>query len=231
MPTSRPPTSRTSTSARNEIITMLKDDHKRVKKAFSDFEKIDPAQDAEQCQQIVRHTCNELTLHATLEEELLYPAARQALPDADLVNEAEVEHASAKDLIEQLKGMTPDDEKYCATFKVLGEYIKHHVKEEENEMFPELSKVKLDWDSLCAEMNARRAELTAELMPEQAEADDDVAESVEPTTSASRDTRRPNPAQQHGSTRARVTRSGETRAQAAARSDDAEGSDDPRDGD
>lgn len=163
--------SRSNANARNEIIDMLKEDHKRAKKAFRDFEKLEPTD--ERAQQIVEQVCNELTLHTTLEEELLYPAAKEALKEADLVNEAEVEHASAKDLIEQLKSMSPDDEKYAATFTVLGEYIKHHVKEEENEMFPQLQKVRgLDWESLCDEMNGRRQELMQELMPEDIEADE-----------------------------------------------------------
>ena len=79
--------------------------------------------------------CEMLTVHATIEEELLYPAARDVLDEADLVDEAAVEHASAKDLIAQIQGMQPADELYDAKVTVLGEYIDHHVKEEEKEMF------------------------------------------------------------------------------------------------
>lgn len=171
--------SRAKSNARNEIIEMLKDDHKRAKKAFRDFEKLDPQDDAQRCQELVETTCAELTLHTTLEEELFYPAARGVMKEEDLLDEAEVEHMTAKQLIEQLKGMDigADAARYSATFKVLGEYVKHHVKEEENEMFPQLERARLDWEGLRDEMVARREELTAELMPdsEPAQAPDDSA--------------------------------------------------------
>jgi hemerythrin-like domain-containing protein len=158
--------SRAQSSARSEIISMLKEDHKRAKKSFRQFEKLDPHEDAEQCQAIVEQTCAELKLHTALEEELLYPAARKLLSEEDLIDEAEVEHATAKSLIEQLGGMTPDDEKYAATFTVLGEYVNHHIKEEENEIFPQLGRAKAEWEGLCDEMNSRREELMQQLMPE-----------------------------------------------------------------
>jgi hemerythrin-like domain-containing protein len=163
--------SRAESSARAEIIAMLKEDHKRAKKAFRQFEKLDPHEDAEQCQAIVEQTCAELKVHSTLEEELLYPAARRLLSEEDLIDEAEVEHATAKSLIEQLGSMTPDDEKYAATFKVLGEYVNHHVKEEENEIFPQLGRAKGEWQGLCDEMNSRRDELMQQLLPEGEAAD------------------------------------------------------------
>lgn len=176
---------RANASARNEIIAMLKDDHKRAKKAFRDFERMQDKADSESCQQLVEQVCNELTLHSTLEEELLYPAAKDALPEADLVNEAEVEHGSAKALIEQLKGMSPEDEKYAATFMVLGEYVKHHIKEEENEMFPQLGKARgVEWETIADEMTGRREELMQELMPEDIEAEEQ-GDDAEPTRAAS----------------------------------------------
>jgi len=162
--------SRAQSSARSEIVDMLKEDHKRAKKAFRQFEKLDPHEDAEECQAIVEQTCAELKVHTALEEELLYPAARRLLSEEDLIDEAEVEHATAKSLIEQLGRMTPDDEKYGATFKVLGEYVNHHVKEEENEMFPQLGRAKGEWQGLCDEMNSRREELMQQLMPEAGDA-------------------------------------------------------------
>jgi len=83
-------------------------------------------------------------VHATVEEELFYPAARDVLEkDEDLVDEATVEHASAKDLIAQIQSMEPSDELYDAKVTVLGEYIDHHVKEEEDEMFPRFAKPSL----------------------------------------------------------------------------------------
>ena len=160
---------RSNASARSEIIRMLKDDHKRVKKSFREFGKLDPEADGERARQIIEQTCAELLLHATLEEEVFYPGAREGLEDASLIDEAEVEHMSAKQLIEQLQGMTPEDAKYAATFKVLGEYVQHHVQEEEQEMFPQLQRTKLDWADIADRMTSRREELES-MLPEPIEA-------------------------------------------------------------
>ncbi len=153
---------RAATAARTDILEQLKEDHKRVKKAYRDFKKLDVEEQPDEVEAIVRQVLAELTVHATLEEEMLYPAAREAISDEDLIDEAEVEHESMHALIDQLGGMGPDDEKFAARFTVLCEYVLHHVKEEEGEMFPQLENARLDWESLAAEMNARRAELSAE---------------------------------------------------------------------
>jgi hemerythrin-like domain-containing protein len=180
-------TAKTSTTtARDDIVEMLKDDHKRAKKAFKDFEKLDPESDAEECEALARQTCAELTLHATLEEECLYPAMRQSLDDSELVDEAEVEHQSAKDLIAKLEDMAVEDPKFAATFKVLGEYVEHHVKEEEGEMLPKFSRAKeVDWQALCDEMNSRRAELAEALLPDEAVEDEAGATSARSAASPS----------------------------------------------
>ena len=157
MATSRS-TSRAASAARSQILNDLKDDHKRVKKAYKDFQKLDIDADPQACQAIVEQVCQELTVHATLEEELLYPAARGAAEE-DLIDEAEVEHETVKALISQLQSLGPDDEKYAARFIVLCEYVLHHVKEEEGEMFPQLERARLDWESMAAEMAQRREEL------------------------------------------------------------------------
>ncbi len=154
--------SRVANEARAQVLQELKDDHKRVKKAYKDFQKLDPEEQRDACEALVQQVLQELTVHATLEEELLYPAARDAVKEESLIDEAEVEHESLRTLIEQLQGMDPDDEKYAARFTVLCEYTLHHVKEEEGEMFPELERARLDWESLAAEMTARRQELTGE---------------------------------------------------------------------
>jgi hemerythrin superfamily protein len=168
MPTHRS-ASRARASARNEILAMLKDDHKRVKKAFRDFEKLDPDTAQDKCRQLVEQTCGELEVHATLEEELFYPAVRECLKEEDLIDEAEVEHMTAKTLIAQMQQMTPDDPKYTASFTVLGEYVKHHIKEEENELFPQLSRARLDWDKLCDRIHERRDQLMEEHLPQAAD--------------------------------------------------------------
>jgi hemerythrin-like domain-containing protein len=105
--------------------------------------------------------CEELTVHAQIEEEIFYPAAREAISDDDMLNEAEVEHATAKDLIAQIQEMSGDDEMYDAKVKVLSEYINHHVEEEEGEMFPKAKKAKMDLEGLGVQLLERKEELTA----------------------------------------------------------------------
>jgi len=105
-----------------------------------------------------------LTVHAQIEEELLYPAARDAFDsdDAHLVAEARVEHASLKDLIEQIEGREEVDDEYEAKVCVLGEYTQHHVKEEEGELFPRLERSSLDLEALGERLEERKRELMGE---------------------------------------------------------------------
>ena len=171
--------SRNNSAARTEIIEELKQDHKRVKQAFREAEKLDAEKNGEELREMVEQTCAELDVHARLEEEVFYPAAREVLKDEQLIEEAEVEHGSAKALIAQLRGMGPDDEKYAATFKVLGEYINHHVKEEENEIFPGLEgRSGAQWEEVRDQMMTRRQELMSEmgLTEEGAEKDESATE-------------------------------------------------------
>ena len=153
------PRSRTKTSA--DAIDLLKQDHERVEKAFKEFEKLD-RQDAEACRRLIGGVCEALTMHTTLEEEIFYPAVREAIDDEDLMNEAAVEHETARMLIEQLQNMGPDDPNYFATFTVLGEYVRHHIKEEQNEMFPAARKSGIDLAALGERLRARRDELPAQ---------------------------------------------------------------------
>jgi len=154
--------SRGNSKAKSEIIEMLMEDHKRVKRAFREGERLTEQDDTEALEQLVQQTCAELQVHATLEEELFYPAIREAIKDTDLLDEAEVEHASAKDLIAQLESMTAEDPKFAATFKVLGEYVKHHIKEEEGEMFEQLERARVQWEPLLQEIQQRREQLMQE---------------------------------------------------------------------
>jgi hemerythrin-like domain-containing protein len=149
-------------------LEMLKEDHDRVKKSFKEFEKLD-REDAEAMQQLVQTVCEELKVHTALEEEIFYPAVRDAIEDEDIMNEAQVEHDTAKMLIEQLENMGPDDPNYHATFTVLSEYVKHHVKEEEDEMFPQAKKTDLDMEELGARMRERKTELMGEAQEEEEE--------------------------------------------------------------
>ena len=140
-------------------IDLLKEDHAKVKKAFKEFEGMDRS-DSEACRQLIATVCEDLKVHTTLEEEIFYPAVRAAIEDEDIMNEAAVEHETAKMLIEQLENSGPDDPNYFATFTVLGEYVMHHVKEEEGEMFPQVKKAKdLDLEALGEQLRARKEEL------------------------------------------------------------------------
>ncbi len=155
---SSPAKTKTRASRAPNAITMLTEDHAKVRKMFKQFEKAKD-DDAAQKEELVRQICAELTVHTQLEEEIFYPAAREALQEQDLLDEAEVEHASAKSLIEQLSGMQPEDDLYDAKVTVLGEYVEHHVKEEEKQLFPKVRKARLDLDEMADQMSARKSEL------------------------------------------------------------------------
>jgi hemerythrin-like domain-containing protein len=160
---------RGNSRAKNEILDMLREDHQRVKKAFKSAEKLHEQEAHEDLQALVEQTCAEIKIHAQLEEELFYPVAREAMSEEDLIEEAEVEHGSAKALMQQLEELAPEDPKYFATFKVLGEYLKHHIKEEENELFEQLSsgRSKVQWEELQQQMLTMRESLMAEMGLEQ----------------------------------------------------------------
>lgn len=139
---------------------MLRADHKRVNALFDEYEK---ARSSSKKKALVAQICTELTVHAQIEEEIFYPAVQKALKDHELVPEATVEHASLKDLIAQVKDVEPDGDMFDAKIKVMAEYVKHHVKEEQNEMFPKAKATKLDMKELGARMAARKDELMTAL--------------------------------------------------------------------
>jgi len=172
-------TSRKSSNAKQssmDAIELLTADHKEVQKLFKQFEQMKEDDDDEGKQELVSRICAELTIHAQIEEEIFYPAAREGMKEQDILDEAEVEHASAKELISQLEAMEPDEELYDAKVTVLGEYINHHVKEEQNEMFPQVKKAKLDLQALGEELMARKQELKIELGLEEEEEEEEETE-------------------------------------------------------
>jgi hemerythrin superfamily protein len=155
--------SATAAAARTDATALLQRDHAEVKKLFKQYEKLADAEaDGAERGELAAQICAMLTVHATIEEEIFYPAARAAEVDADLLDEADVEHASAKDLISQIESMSPDDELYDAKVSVLGEYIDHHVQEEEGEMFPKCRKSEMDLAALAEALAERKSELMAE---------------------------------------------------------------------
>lgn len=145
----------------SDPIAMLMQDHKRVQKLFKQFEK--DRNDPEACREIVQTACADLKVHSALETEIFYPGVRDAIENEDIMNEADVEHESAESLIAKLEGMSPEDPHYAATFTVLCEYVKHHIKEEEGEMFPQIKKADVDLATLGEEMRVRREELMSEM--------------------------------------------------------------------
>jgi hypothetical protein len=146
----------TGRSAGFDAIKLLKMDHEKVQKLFKDFEKTD---NNRRKQEIAATICAELTVHTAIEEEIFYPAAREVLEESDLMDEAVVEHTSAKELISQIEAGSPGDELWDAKVIVLGEYIEHHVKEEHKEMFPKVKKSGIDLKALGQLLEARKKEL------------------------------------------------------------------------
>ncbi|MGK5059595.1 hemerythrin domain-containing protein [Janthinobacterium sp. LB2P49] len=142
-----------------DAIEMLTQDHQAVKELFEQYEALSDRSLVSK-RKLALKICLELTKHATAEEEIFYPAVLQASREnKELVDEAVVEHASAKELIAQIVAMAPGEDLYDAKVKVLSEQIEHHVKEEEEEMFPKAREAQLDLLALGGEIAARKAEI------------------------------------------------------------------------
>ncbi|MES2499950.1 MAG: hemerythrin domain-containing protein [Pseudomonadota bacterium] len=140
----------------NNAISLLEADHQVVSVLFKKYEE---SIDKSDKKDLVNKICKELTIHAQVEEDVFYPQFKQALNDTELVPEATVEHNTLKDLIAQVEGKEPDGEMFDAKIKVMSEYVQHHVKEEEGEMFPKAKKSKMDLEKIGMEIIARKAEL------------------------------------------------------------------------
>jgi hemerythrin superfamily protein len=153
---------KTSTTPKSDPATrLLMQDHRAVEKLFKQYEKA--KEDDGKKQAIFQQIYMELTVHTQIEEEVFYPASRPHVKDEEMVNEAEVEHASAKDLMAQLTKMEPSDPYYDAKVKVLQEMIEHHVEEEEKEYFPEVRKTEMDLKGVAQQLKTRKEELMAEM--------------------------------------------------------------------
>lgn len=158
------PATQTSTRAHTkktgatDAIALLKADHREVEAWFDDFEKTDAKSKK---QKLADQICLALTVHTEIEEEIFYPACREAGIEEDMMDEADVEHDGAKKLIAEIKEGKAGDDHWDAKVHVLGEMIKHHVKEEEQRdgMFAKAKKADLDLDTLGEQMSARKKEL------------------------------------------------------------------------
>jgi hemerythrin superfamily protein len=145
-----------------QAITLLKADHRAVEKLFAQFEK---ATDNDQKKQIFDQINLALKVHTQIEEEIFYPVSREYLEgeEEDMVDEAVVEHAAAKDLMAEIEAMQPGEDLYDAKVKVLSEQIEHHVEEEEKEYFPECLKTEMDMKEVGERLKSRKEELMAQM--------------------------------------------------------------------
>jgi hemerythrin superfamily protein len=144
------------TAKPTDAIGLLMQDHREVEEMFKKYEELgDRAKVSKK--RIADQICEALTMHTMLEEEIFYPAVREAGKEfEDMIDEAIVEHASAKDLISQIMAEDTEEDLFDAKVKVLQEQIEHHVEEEEKEMFPKVKKAGLDLQALGEEMQARK---------------------------------------------------------------------------
>ena len=148
-------------AASPSAIDLLEQDHREVEEWFDEYDELkeDDARKAELAQKI----CLALKVHAQIEEEIFYPQAREATKDNDLIDEAVVEHATVKNLIAEIESMEVGEDLYDAKIRVLGEMVKQHIKEEEEELFPELGPAKIDLEGFGKELAERKEELMAEM--------------------------------------------------------------------
>lgn len=159
----KPPRSRPA-----DAVDLLADDHLAVDKLFKRYEKMATKKaSGSERQALAGKICKMLKVHTAIEEEVFYPAAREAGIESDLMDEANVEHATAKDLIRQIESSNPQADYYDAKVKVLGDYITHHVVEEHTEMFPKCRRSKMDLSALAQQLAARKKELEASGAPAQ----------------------------------------------------------------
>ena len=146
-------------AAKKDAIALLKADHRKVEELFEQYESARSRK-----ADIAKKICMELTIHTMIEEEIFYPACREAGVESDMMDEANVEHDGAKTLIAELEAGAPGDEFYDAKVKVLSEMIEHHVGEEEQRsegIFAQAKKGGVDMDAIGAELAARKEALVA----------------------------------------------------------------------
>jgi hemerythrin superfamily protein len=152
-----------SRGGKEDAVKLLKADHKEVSDLAKKFESGRLSKDRKIA--LAKQICLALTVHAQIEEEIFYPAAREAVRGGDdLLDEAEVEHGSIKELVASIEDASPDDDDlFDARVKVLSEYVKHHVKEEEGQLFPKVRKSDMDLAEIGMQLASRKEELMREL--------------------------------------------------------------------
>lgn len=145
--------------SKTEALVLLRAEHESVRGLFAEYAK---THSSEEKRRLVSQICAELTMHAQIEEEIFYPAVKRALNDEALVPEAIVEHATLRALVSQVEGIEPDGEMFDAKINVLAEYVQHHVREEQTEMFRKAQVTELDMEELGKRLAVRKAEIVAE---------------------------------------------------------------------
>ena len=143
------------------VLELLEQDHREVEEWFDEYDEL--KEDDNRKGQLAEKICLALKVHAQIEEEIFYPQAREATKDNDLIDEALVEHATVKKLIGEIEAMEVNEELYDAKMRVLGEMVKHHINEEEEELFPELEAAKMDLNAVGKEIAERKEELMSEM--------------------------------------------------------------------
>ncbi|MFB9241944.1 hemerythrin domain-containing protein [Massilia antarctica] len=146
-----------------DALALLKADHEKVKSLFRAFDRLRGDDDKQRRFELVDDICYELTVHSMIEEEIFYPVLRSLIDDDQLLNEAEVEHAGARDLIGQLEVMYPGDDHFDAMVTVLGEEMAHHIDREESELFDAARQSGIDLGTLGERLSARKDELDEDL--------------------------------------------------------------------
>lgn len=148
-------------AASANAFDLLEKDHREVEEWFDEYDEL--KDDDDRKSELAEKICTALKVHAQIEEEIFYPQARQATKDDDLIDEAVVEHATVKNLIAEIETMEVGDDLYDAKIRVLGEMVKQHIREEEEELFPEIQSAKMDIDALGRELAERKEELMSEM--------------------------------------------------------------------
>ena len=148
--------------ASRNAFDVLEEDHHEVEEWFDEYDELKDS-DEDRKTDLAEKICLALKVHAQIEEEIFYPQAREASRDNDLIDEALVEHATVKNLIAEIEAMEVGEELYDAKIRVLGEMVKQHIKEEEEELFPEIQSTKMDLAAVGKQLAERKQELMAEM--------------------------------------------------------------------
>jgi hemerythrin-like domain-containing protein len=148
-------------NASTNAFDLLEQDHRQVEEWFDEYDELQG--NDQRKADLAEKICLSLEVHAQLEEEIFYPQARKATKDNDLIDEAVVEHDAVKKMIAEIEEMEVGDDLYDAKIRVLGEMVKRHIREEEEELFPELEKSKMDLSAVGRELAERKSELMSEM--------------------------------------------------------------------